>query len=582
VEVPLDRLRTRHPVAADLLHLWSELGSGPVTAGMLGEIVTDADALLTAMRALECTELAVLDPDARSLRVPPAVQAVLRDGLPAAARARIAARVRDMLIAATPRSGPDDRTTWPARALITPHVLPSGAVGADGRVRGLVVDQARFLLLSGDHEACRVLAGEAVAQWRARYGDGDALTLDAACVLTRALRGLGRAEEAAEIGDDLVRGMRARLGRDDPGVALAAGRLGLTGPRLRSEGDLVAAHEHDQDIWKRTERRYGPDHPETLRAAGAVADGLCLLGRFHEAHDLDTATLARLRAGGDGAGALEGATRLGRDLHGLGRYDEALRVQKASLDGAPELLGGDHALVLRARTAHAGTLRKTGRPADAARLAAAALDGHLRRFGPDHPSTLAARTTAALARAAAGSPGPGRVLAEEALAGCRRALGEDHPLTGACAVDLGILLRVVGDVRAAFDTDRAALAVLRGGGSTGPDHYYARCGAAGMAHDLYLLGELRPARDLAERALDGFRARHGPSHPYTLACAHNLEIIGRAAPDDRPGSPGPPGRAGSAGRAGDALAGLLGEHHPEVRAAARGDLLDCDIELPPL
>jgi hypothetical protein len=109
-----------------------------------------------------------------------------------------------------------------------------------------------------------------------------------------------------------------------------------------------------------------------------------------------------------------------------------------------------------------------------------------------------------------------------------------------------------------------------------------------MAHDLYLLGELRPARDLAERALDGFRARHGPSHPYTLACAHNLEIIGRAAPDDRPGPQGPqgppgrPGRPGSAGRPGDALAGLLGEHHPEVRAAARGDLLDCDIELPPL
>ncbi|XVQ10696.1 FxSxx-COOH system tetratricopeptide repeat protein [Spirillospora sp. CA-255316] len=581
----LDGLRARHPVAADLLALWSELGPGPVPAdmlgvpGMLGEIVADEDALLTAMRTLECCEVAVLDPDARSLRVSPAVQAVLRDGLPAAARARIRARVREMLIAATPRSGPEDRTTWQVRALITPHVLPSGAVGAGTEARRLVVDQARFLLLSGDHEACRALAGEAVARWRARYGDGDALMLDAACVLTRALRNLGRAEEAAAAGDDLVRGMRARLGRDDPGVALAAGRLGTTGPRLRSEGDLVAAYEHDEDFWKRMERRYGPDHPETLRAAGAVAGGLCLLGRFHEAYDLDTMTLGRLRAGGDDGAVLEGATRLGRDLHGLGRYGEALRVQKAALDGVPELLGRDHVLVLRAQTAHAGTLRKTGRPADAARLAAVALDGHLRRFGPDHPSTLAARATAALARAAAGSPGPGRVLAEEALAGCRRALGEDHPLTGACAVDLGILLRAVGDVRAAFDIDRAALAVLRGGGPTGPDHYYALCGAAGMAHDLYLLGELGAARDAAERALDGFRTRHGPSHPYALACAHNLEIIGRAAGGGRVGPAGP---GHQAGRAGDALAGLLGEHHPEVRAAARGDLLDCDIELPPL
>ncbi|GAA2397661.1 FxSxx-COOH system tetratricopeptide repeat protein [Actinomadura vinacea] len=553
----LERLDLADPAAADLLRLWSYLGSEPVPAGLLAGVTADETAVLSAMRALDRSEVARFDPDARTLQVSPSVRTVLRDRLPAAEQARMRDRVHAILIAATPE-------------LVTPHLLPSGLIDADGpdAAREVVADQLRLLLRSGDHETCRALAAEAVARWRARHGDFDALMHDAARALTDALEALGRPAEAAEIAADIVRGMGAQLGRAHPATVLAAGRLGAGGPMLRLRGDFKGAYERDEDFWRRVEQRYGRDHPETLHAAAAVAADLCLLGRFHEAHAIDAAGPERPRDG-DRA-ALDVAYRLARDLHGLGRYDEAVRAQEAAIARAPALLGRDHALVLRAQAVHAGALRKAGRLTDAARLATLSLDGHLRRFGAEHPGAQAAKVTAALARAAAGSPGPGRVLAEEALASYRRTLGEDHPFTSACAIDLGILLRVVGDVQTALDTDRAALEALRRDGSMGPDHYYALCGAAGMAKDLYLLGELGAALDLAEHARDGFRARHGPRHPYTLACAHNVATIRRAA--------GLPGGAADPG----ALAGLLGEHHPEVRAAARGDLLDCDIALPPL
>jgi tetratricopeptide (TPR) repeat protein len=267
----------------------------------------------------------------------------------------------------------------------------------------------------------------------------------------------------------------------------------------------------------------------------------------------------------DSADTLKATHHLARDLHALGRYEDALRHYEAVLEQALDVLGRDHALVLHAQRAHAGTLRKAGRLTDAARLADQTLDGHLRRFGTDHPATLAAKVTAALAGTSAGAPGLGRVLAEEALEGYRRTLGEDHPFTSACAIDLAVIMRAVGDVQGALDLDRNALAALREGGRLGHDHFYALCGATGMATDLYLLDELRAAHGLMSRTLDGFQSRHGPNHPYTLACVHDLAVITRAS---------------STGR--DGLRGLLGEHHPEVRAAARDELLDCDIDIPPL
>ncbi|GAA3954030.1 hypothetical protein GCM10023085_40690 [Actinomadura viridis] len=610
----VERLGAENPAARGLLGLWCHLGTAPVAAASLGtasgqagagagadlaRLLADEDALAAAMRAVARAGLGLLsgDPDrgTLALQVSPSAGTVAAYGLPVPARARLRDAVHGVLAAATPEAGPEDETTWAARTAITPHVIPSGIIDAEGaEARGVVLDQARFLYATGDFEGCRELAAEAMARWRSGHGEDDALVLDIARVLAEALRALGRFEEAARLGEATLERTRRTYGPDHPSVLFAADGVAAD---LRFQGDFPSAHELDENTWRRRDQRYGGDHPHTLAAAGAVATDLCLLGRFHEAHALDTEAWERLRrldpADRDLADRdlVRVTVRLARDLHGLGRYEESLRTGGAVLERAAGLLGADHSLVLRARAGQAGTLRKAGRFDDAARLATETLEAHVRRFGAGHPDTLAATVTAALAQAAAGSPRAARDLAERAWAGYRRTLGDDHPFTRACAVDLAIVLRAAGDVQAALEADRTVLAAPRRGGWMGPDHYYSLCGAVGMANDLYLLGELEAAHDLSTRTRERFQARHGPTHPYTLACAHNHAMICRALGD--PGAPSgaadPPGTGDSSGAGAPpgagtpaALGAVLGADHPEVRAAAGGDLLDCDIEPPPL
>jgi hypothetical protein len=566
--IALDGLRTRNPVATDLLTVSVFLGQGPppgLTPGTSGP---------GERRALHDLHLAGIDPDSNDLLVPRHVRDAVKATLSGEEAARAQARAHRILIAATPEAGPEDRSTWPVRAKIAPQVARSGIVASDdGKARAVVADQARFLYLTGDHEAARALADDALTRWRADTGDAvDQPTLDVAEVLADALFEDGRPEEirrAANIADRVLRGLPSTPQPDDPDPLLTAGRLG-GGRALRYRGEFVEALALDEDIWNRTRQRYGTDHPNTLRAAAKVASDLTLLGRFHEAHTLNSTVLDRLRLhGGD---TVQATHRLARDLHALGRYGDARRLHHE----LPHQTNRDDARVLHMLRAHAATLRKAGCLTDAARLADQALDGYLRRFGHDHPATSAAKVTAALAATSAGAPGLGRSLAEEALDGFRGTLGDDHPFTGACKIDLAAVLRAVGDAQAALEQDQDAHDALARHPGIGDDHFSALCGAAGMANDLYLLGQLDAAHDVLSQARDGFVTRYGPRHPYTLACTHNLAVIGRAL-----GTDGVQAQAeGKAAR--DALAGLLGEQHPEVRAAARDDLLDCDLDVPPL
>jgi hypothetical protein len=144
--------------------------------------------------------------------------------------------------------------------------------------------------------------------------------------------------------------------------------------------------------------------------------------------------------------------------------------------------------------------------------------------------------------------------------GCRAVLGDGHPFLPAYRASLAIALRRLGEVQLATEIDAAAQA--------GVQHaYHALCCAVGRAADLHLLGERKAAAELSGATLARFQARLGPRHPYTLACAHDHEVISGA-----PSGLDPIG----------GLAALLGADHPDVAAATQGELLECPIEPTPL
>lgn len=586
LDLTFGRLREDAPEAGVLIELCAFFSPEPVAKELLGAgahadlpaelraLLADEASLEQAMRDIRRFALARFDEDAATLQVHRLTRAMLQTRLTLEDRARIRGYVHRILVAATPRSPATDETTWPQRSRINPHVVPAEVVeGEDPYVRGVALDQMRYLWLSGDFEGSRLLAELAFDRWREMYGPDDESSLEAGRALGNALRSLGDIRRAAAVSGDTLERMNRVLGRDHLSTLYTESGYAAD---LRLRGAFLEAHELDLHAWRRMRARFGDDHDNTLPLANNVGLNLRLLGDFPRALEFDRDALRHLQRkyGDRHRSTLLAIDHLAQDLHGLGRYHEALQLQQGSLETRRKILGSGHLYVLNAAVNHTGTLRRCGRYSEAATLAAATLEAHRVRFGERHPETLTAERGLALATLALGTPedaAEARRLSEQALAGYRQVLGDDHPFTQACAADLGIALRRLGEYQSALEIDEEALhAMVR---LMGPDHHYALCCAVGVLNDLHLLGEFDAAHDRSVDTLERFRRVHGPTHPLTLVCAYDHRVLcdamGRAVDPD----------------AQDPVAGLrsaLGRDHPEATRAARGELLDCEIEPTPL
>ncbi|MFB4297724.1 FxSxx-COOH system tetratricopeptide repeat protein [Actinomadura sp. NTSP31] len=579
VSLNLDLLREEDPVAGLLLELWAVFDPEPVSCGLLSAgrsaplpaeltaLLADRDRLLAAMRDISRFSLARFDEEPGSLQVHRLVRAILDDRLGARGRRRVRAHVHAILAAATPQEEPEVESTWERRSEITPHVVPSGVFEADEPdIRRVGIDQAQFLYQSGEYEGSRRLAEIALDGWLERYGPDDDAVLAVSRVLANALRGLGDNRAAADLSKDNLERTRRKYGADHLQTLFAANGYGAD---LRFRGEFREAHAVDLDAWRRIRQVHG-DEPDTHLAAGNLAVDLRILGNFREAHEIDLEVWHR--EGQSYRQRFRATHNLARDLHFLGRYEEACVMQVESLANLRPVLGPGHALVLQAKMSHAGTLRKLGRFEEAHRLATETFAAHVRRFGEEHPNTLASRVCLALATSAIGRPDEALPLIDRAMEGYRRVMGEGHPFVHVCAVDRAVVLRRLAEAYAAQETDQAALADLEGG-TLGRNHYYTLCATVGLANDYYLLGELESAVRLLSEARGKMTESLGERHPYSLAVELNLDRARAALGGGQGGGPAP---------APAALAQVLGGEHPDVLAARRGELLECDIEPPAL
>ncbi|TDC67531.1 tetratricopeptide repeat protein [Actinomadura sp. GC306] len=578
VSLNLDLLREQDPIAWALLELWAVLDPEPVSSGLLAagrtsalppgleNLLADEPRLRGAMRDISRFSLGRYDEESSTLQVHRLVRAILNDRLPRERLRQARNHVHAILAAATPNEEQAVESTWARRSEITPHVVPSGVFDAeDDDIRRVGFDQANFLYQSGEYEGSRRMAEIALATWLGRYGPDDDMVLDISRVLANALRGLGDNKAAAELSEDNLKRTRRKFGADHEQTLFAATGFGAD---LRFRGEFRRAHEIDLEAWRRMTGLLGPGGLGTQVAAHNLGLDLRILGQFHRANEIDQEVLERQNKFDESYRQRFRATHnLARDLHALGRYHRAYEMQAESLANLRSVLSPGHAMVLQAKMSHAGTLRKLGRYADAHRLATETFAAHVRRFREEHPNTLASKVCLALATDAVGLPAEALPLIDEALDGYRREMGEDHPFVSVCAINKAVVLRRLSEVYEAQAIDQAALAKLEAG-DLGPDHHYALCAKSGLAKDYYLLGELDAAIQLLTEVRERFVTSLGERHPYSLAVTLNL---GRA-------------RAATATGGHDVdsvltlLVHALGRDHPEVQAAERGELLECDIE----
>jgi hypothetical protein len=440
---------------------------------------------------------------------------------------------QDRLRAADGREPPAAAVTWMLSAEYAEELLPGGGTWP------LLVLAA---LLDSHGIPLPVLTGPAARRYLA--GTGTLAPDPQAAVLALEHAGLVRAGPAVYVGRALQRAARATasaelLGQavraaadavleawpaDQPRSGLAAQLRACAAGLLRHAGDalwdsggchrlLLAAGQSLaaarlarpalawwQELYARCDRLLGPDHPDTLVAAGQLADALLAAGQHPAAVQwAQWVADGRDRVLGPGhPAAIAARVSLGRALAGSGETHEALQVlrsaaarsEQAHGRGGPQALtvlddfaaaflaAGDAATALRfgqqslagCEQAHgpadpvtlaaalrlAGTCLASGKVKDAIRQYRRVLAAREQALGPGHPDSLGVRASLAAAYDTAGRIGEALREHQLACAGYERALGPDHPLTLARHAGLARAYYTAGQIGDALTVLRAS------------------------------------------------------------------------------------------------------------------------------
>jgi tetratricopeptide (TPR) repeat protein len=589
--ISMNRLHDQNPAAAELLELCAFIGPEPVALSLLAGApagtlpgglaagLGSARQLTAILEAIESFSLARIGEgtaDTRfagpSLQQHRLVQAVVRDTASADDQAAYRTSAHLLLAAADP-GDPEIPGNWSVYAALLPHVLSSGAAtDPDPRVRGLVLHEARALWRRGEFRACLGVVTEALQAWSGMLDESDPDMSLAYRERSNAMQGLGMFADALRVDQTVNDLMMERLGPDHPQTLRAAGLLAVD---LRRLGRFEPARELDQRVLDVSVRDLGRDDIATLRLAHNVAVNHRLAAEFPTALEIDryNSELYPGVAGPDAFSTLFSVNNVARDLRECGQYFEALSMQEITYSRYREVYGADNPESLRAMKNLAVTRRKAGRYAEASELADEVLSRHQRKFGDLHPETLAATTNLANDRRCLGDYVTGRGLADTALRGFRKIFGSGHGYTASAAVNLAALVRLSGDLAQARSLNEEALGTLQP--AFGRNHRYTLSCAVNLASDLGALGEVEAARELGAETFAALREVSGEDHPYTLSCAVNLALDLRALGDRE------------AYRAlftdtMDRYQRTLGSAHPEAAAAAARIRAVCDIEPPPI
>jgi len=212
--------------------------------------------------------------------------------------------------------------------------------------------------------------------------------------------------------------------------------------------------------------RFGPDHPDSIKAAEQLVILDEQMGLYSEAEALGRDVLERKRRifGLTADETLSAANNLGLVLFFQGKLEEAERVLGQVLETRRRLLGDDARRTLMSANNLAEVYLRADRLDRAEELLLSAEQGKRRVLGPDHPSTLNSMTNLAILRAQQRRLADSEALFREVLAHQQRVLGPEHPDTMGNQGNLGFVLtreglREEGErlLRSTLETERRVL-----------------------------------------------------------------------------------------------------------------------------
>ncbi|WP_263855626.1 FxSxx-COOH system tetratricopeptide repeat protein [Amycolatopsis eburnea] len=588
--VSFDELGTRNRAAHQLLQVCAFFAPEPISRSLftgvrrlsiapeLDSAMRDPTLLDQALRDIHRWGLAKVDHRSDTIRLHWLVQLVLRNRMTEQHRRDIRHGAH-LLLANRDPGDPAEARLWPQYHLALPHIDAAELIDCgDDEVRTLVINLFKFLYLWGDHTGATMLARRVVDAWTDRFGEADALTLEASERLGFFLWALGRYEEAEVINNRTLRlyQQKETTGRRSEQTLNAQVAVAAV---LKARGDFAAARELNLATYHEAAAVLGGNEPKTLTAAHDLVVCLLLTGEYDEARRIGEDTYARRAEilGPDNAATISTLNILAICRREIGDYTLARLEQQKIVERVRRLVRDENAGVVRREHHLAVALRKDGQYEAALALSRSTLERFRSRYGLGNPNTLPCVLAHSIDLRCVGDLEAARNLGQQAVDLYRASLGDRHPHTLVAQIDLGVTLRLLGAVSAARDRDRAAYGELRK--ALGADHPHTIAAAIDLANDHAAAGspKLSAERLLATGTECLARARRvlGEDHPVTLAAQLNRALDLRAA-----------GRSREAAlQHQDVVARyrrVLRADHPVTVAAEHGVRAVCDIDPTPL
>jgi tetratricopeptide (TPR) repeat protein len=289
------------------------------------------------------------------------------------------------------------------------------------------------LRLKGDFQQARALDEKIVRMRIEKFGPSDQDTLYAQCMLARDARACGDYRVALALYRKVLPEFRDLLGdshQDVLDVRLSYGitlyRMGLYEPaRIEVEACLAAF------------RRFGPEHPGSIKSMTILANPLRLLGHRGEARDMAAEALERLTDlfGPDHVSVPLFANNLAIADRSIERFDIALASDQSTLLKIQEMRGERHPFTLSSTANLASSWYGVGNFTAARELSERALEVSRSVRGAHNPLTLLCACNLALDMRATNDEDAGLRLAAEAQAELASILGFENQLVRELAAD---------------------------------------------------------------------------------------------------------------------------------------------------
>lgn len=248
------------------------------------------------------------------------------------------------------------------------------------------------------------------------------------------------------------------------------------------------------------------------------------LGLYPKAELLFTRALNIRRArGAEHADTLRSMNNLGNVLLDEGRYPEAEKLQRETLDGRRRILGPEHLDTLRSMNNLAAVLSAEGRYADAEKLHRETFDVQRRVLGSEHPDTLLSMSNLGEILAAEGRYSEAESVERQAVDIQRRVLGPESMDTMRSMHTLAAALANEGRYVEAVQLDQETLEIARR--VLGPEHSLVLGTMNNLADCLKSEGRDNEAKELLLTTRDIQRRTLGPEHPDTAISTYNLACI---------------------------------------------------------